>query len=456
MFTLASSATLALSLVSSSPASPPVVGQSEEAATVLFVKGERVHVRPGEVLEDAAVLIQDGRILAVGTDLVAPEGARELSGVVVCAGFIDPWSGFGLDTGSAGDQRTSPATLTTDGLDLYVHPGLRLEVLGSGVTCVRLNAGANSSEGGIGAVVRTHPGPGEEVVLLADSCVATSIGITRGGKGQDAFSALKEVDKLVGSIVDGRNYLRDKNEFKYELEDWQKDITEKEEELEKGFKKAKKDREKDEEEAEEKGKEYKPKKYKEDKQPSLPKFNADKEVMGRVANGELPLVVQVHRSAELRSLLEATARFKRLRLVIAGGTEALVVADELAERKIPVIVWPALLGETRLDELSEADLGLAGRLEEAGVRVLIGTGGGPIGSRDLSLLAALAVGHGLTREGAFEALTLGAAEILDIGDRVGSLESGKDADLLILDGEPLATTTRITHVISNGDLVVGE
>ena len=78
------------------------------------------------------------------------------------------------------------------------------------------------------------------------------------------------------------------------------------------------------------------------------------------------------------------------------------------------------------------------------------------GSRDLPLLAALAVGHGLTRRGAFEALTLGAARTLDASDRIGSLESGKDADLLILDDEPLATTTRITHVISNGDLLVGE
>jgi imidazolonepropionase-like amidohydrolase len=77
-------------------------------------------------------------------------------------------------------------------------------------------------------------------------------------------------------------------------------------------------------------------------------------------------------------------------------------------------------------------------------------------SRDLPLLASLAVGHGLEPERALEALTLGAARALDAGDRIGSLEQGKDADLLVLDGEPLATTTRVQYVISGGELVVGE
>lgn len=455
MFTLASLVTLALGPVATPPVLP-ALAQEDEASTVLFVQGARVYVRPGKVLENAAVLVQDGRIVAVGSDLVAPEGAKSLSGEVVCAGFVDPWSGFGLDSESATDQRTSPATRTTDGRDAYVDPRLTLEVLGAGVTSVRINAGGTSREGGVGALVRNRPDLSDSAIVLSDCCVATSIGLTREGRGRDVFDAIGEIDKLVGSIVDGRNYLRDKNEFKYELEEWEKAIAEKEAELEKDFKKAKKDREKDEEEAEEKGKEYKPKKYKEDKRPSPPRFDEDKEVMGRVANGELPLVVQVHRSAELRGLLEATERFKRLRLVIAGGTEAMTVAEELADRNIPVIVWPAPLGQFRLDEHEQADLGLAGRLEEAGVTVLLGSGGAADGSRDLPLLAALAVGHGLTRRGAFEALTLGAARTLDASDRIGSLESGKDADLLILDGEPLATTTRITHVISNGDLLVGE
>jgi imidazolonepropionase-like amidohydrolase len=423
----------------------------------LVVRGEKVVIRPGEVLENAAVLVQDGLIVAVGTGIETPDGAEEITGKVVCAGFVDAWSSFGVLSDSVRELRSSHGTRTLDALDPYLDPDVRIGVLRSGVTALRVQAAGQAAEGGVGAFVRNHPGlPPEDTTLLEDCCVAVSVGITRQGRGVDTFDRIAEVDKVVGALNDGLAYLKSHNEYKYELEEWQKAIAEKEKELEKDFKKAKKDREKDEKEAEEKGKEYKPKKYKEDKKPKQPRFDEDKEVMGRVARGELPLVVEAHRAAELRNLLDGTEAFDRLRLIVAGGTEAMSVAGELAERGVPVIVWPQPLGANRLDELEQADLALAGRLQEAGVTVLLGTGATPSSqTRDLPLLASLAVGHGLEREKALEALTLGAARALDVSDRIGSLEQGKDADLLVLDGEPLSTTTRVQYVVSGGDVVVG-
>jgi imidazolonepropionase-like amidohydrolase len=422
---------------------------------VLFVRGEKVYVTPLNVIENGAVIVEDGHIVAVGRELEVPAGAVEISGRVVCAGFVDAWGAFGVDGASLEDLRTTYATRTVDALDPYADPELRAELLKAGVTALRLSAGGRAAEGGLGALVRNQAD--EAVVLLADCCVAASVGVVREGRGQDPFDRLAEIDKLVGAIADGQTYLEAKNEHKYELEEWQKAIAEKTAELEKDFKKAAKEREKDEQEAKDEGKEYKPKRYKEDKRPHPPRFDPDKEVLARVADGELPLVVQAHRAAELRNLLQGTEKFARLRLIVAGGTEAMAVAQELAERDIPVIVWPIPIGQQRIDELEQADLALAGELEQAGVRVLFGSGGmHPLASRDLPLLAALAVGHGLERERALEALTLGAAEALDAGDRIGSLEQGKDADLLVLDGEPLATTTRVLYVISGGELVVVE
>jgi imidazolonepropionase-like amidohydrolase len=136
------------------------------------------------------------------------------------------------------------------------------------------------------------------------------------------------------------------------------------------------------------------------------------------------------------------------------------VASDGAQRHIPVIVWPAPQGKqqesgapTRL-ELQQADPALAGALEERGVEVLIGSGGAlPSGTRDLPYLAALAVGHGLEREAALAALTTRPARVLDVADRVGSLEAGKQADVLVLSGDPLSTTARVQFVIAGGDLV---
>ena len=452
---------LALLALPVSPAPPPLTHDRtgiDPAAEdhVLFLRADRLVVRPGVELEGAAVLIQDGVILDVGSDLQAPEGARVLEGAVVCAGFLDPWSVLGLDEGSAGDPSTSASTRSADGLDFYSAPLEREAALRAGVTAVRAQVGVHARFGGIGAVVRTAGrAGGSGAVVLEDSCVNAAVAVTRDGRTMDVFERAGEVDRVISTLESGRSYLESQIEYEHELEEWRKAIAEKEKELEKDFKKAKKDRDKEIEKAEEKGKEHKEKRYKEEKKPKAPRYNPDDEVMARVANGELPLVVEVHRAVELKKLLEGTEKFDRLRLVLAGGTEAMAVADVLAERQIPVIVRPVPMGAERDSEYQAADLGLAGELDGAGVPVLLGSGPGQRGAtRDLPLMAALAVGHGLDTQAAFHALTLGAARALDVSDRLGSIELGKDADLLVLDGDPLSSTTRVQYVISGGEVVV--
>ena len=450
--------------------------QDEASSETLFIRAEKVIVRPGHVLEPGQVVVRDGQIHAVGSALQAPEGATQIDGKVVCAGFIDAWSAMGVDSRALNEAATNMATRTADAIDLFSNAHLREEALRAGVTGARVQVGSSAAQSGIGTFVRLTDASRENAILLEDSNAAANVGLSREGGGQfirdadgsfrfvsgpqaiDPFERLNQVDRLIGAIESGRKYHQDVIEYRYELEEWQKAIKEKEEELEKDFKKAKKARDKDKKKAEEDGKEYKEKKYSEDKKPKAPKSDPIKHAFGRVANGELPLIVQVHRSAEIRALLEGTRKFDRLRLIVAGGTEAGDSAEELKERKIPVVVWPALLGATgkgEYDEYDQHDLSLAGRLHDAGVQVLIGSGGGVArATRDVPIMAAQAIGHGLDRDAAFRALTLGAARALDVADRVGSVERGKDADLLILDGEPLVTTTRVNYVIAGGDVVV--
>ncbi len=434
-------------------AQPAIAGVSSDHGT-LVIKGGKVIVRPGKVLENAQVLIQDGRIIAVGPTVEAPADAHVIEGAVVCAGFIDPWSSLGLSSRAVTDRNTGPATRSVDAFDRYESAHNLTECLRAGVTSLRVQAGSTLQVGGIGAVVRTDPTADTAVaVVLADSNAASAIGLSERGRTRDVFDRVSDVDKLRDRLEAGRKYREDEVEYRHDLEAWQEAIAKEEEKLEKDFKKAKKARDKKVDDAEEDGKEFKEKKYKEDKKPRRPKYDADKSAFARVVNGELPLVVTAHRAAELRELLSATEPFGRLRLVIAGGTEALSVADQLAKRRIPVLVWPAPLGRLNADELDGHDLSLAGRLRAKGVKVLLGSGGS-INSRDLPMLAEVAIGHGLDREDAFAALTYDAARALDVADRIGSVQRGRDADLLILDGDPLMSSTRVHYVVSAGRIVV--
>jgi len=450
--------------------------QVEEAPTTYVLRAEQLVVRPGHVREGASVLVRDGRIVRVGgSDMELPEGAVELRGKVVCAGFLDPWSALGVESGTLGDSRMEEAAHTVDGLDFYANDHLREEALRAGVTLARVQSAWQAPTGGVGAVVRLDPAAdtADSAVVLADADLSAALGLSvdqgsrfvrnadgtfemvSGKRPIDVFDRVSAVDKLVANLEAGRAYRRSELQYEHELAEWQEAITEKTEELEKDFKKAKKARDKDLEKAKEDGKELKEKKYKEDRKPKAPKVDARKAVLARVAEGELPLVVEVHRAGELRNLLHATEGFTRLRLILAGATEVGPMASELAERGIPVIVWPSLRGTGAEDEFAGGDLGLAATLRAAGVEVLLGTGGRDgRATRDLPLLAQLAVGHGLSREDAFHALTLGAARAFDVADRLGSVEPGKEADLLILDGHPLEASTRVQYVLCGGRLAV--
>ena len=415
----------------------------------IVIEAGRVIVRPGEELEEVKILVQDGLILAVGKDITAPADAQVVQAPVVCAAFLDGWTSVGIDRGSLAELSSSADTRTLDGWNPYDHSEARAEALRGGVTVARVQAAARASVGGVGAVVRLSAERDGQVVS-EDACVAATIGVNRGGRRVDIFDRVGEVDRLVGLLGRAKSY--DQSWIKYEAEfaEWEEAIKKKTAELEEDFKKAKKKRDKEIKEAEEKGKEHKEERYKEDKQPRRPKLDPDMATLARAVNGEVPLVVEVHRAEEIRALLNKTAEFPRLRLVIAGGTEAVALAATLKERDIPVICWPGpRSGE---EEWSEHDLALAGRLEAAGVDVLIGSGGGGF-PRELRMLAALAVGHGLSPEAALAAITTEAAAAFDLGAQLGAVERGKQAELVLLSSDPLDTTSRVIGVVTAGRLV---
>lgn len=424
-------------------------GAADEAAEAkpehVFVTADKVIVRPGKVLEPGHVLVRDGVIIAVGQGLEAPEGATLLKGKVVCAAFLDPWSSLGLTSAARADRGSDAATRSVDGYDPSATLGPVREAAHAGVLNARVQVGARTAIGGLGALVSTVEG---EMPLLSDAGVGANLTL-----GEDAIERIEDVDKLVGEIESGLKYDQSMVEYRSEMEAWEKEIADLEKKLEKDFKKAKKDRDKKVKEAKEKGKEHKDKSHKDPKRPRKPKYNPEDEVFARVATGEIPLVVHAERASVLRELLKGLKPFPSVRLVVAGGTQAMHVAEELAERRVPVIVYPNPEGARSMGVREGQGLALAAELDEAGVPVLIGSGG-TTAARDLPLLAALAVGHGLDADKALAAITSGAARYLDCADQIGSVQRGRSADLLVLDGDPLSSTTRVEYALSAGRVVV--
>jgi imidazolonepropionase-like amidohydrolase len=161
-----------------------------------------------------------------------------------------------------------------------------------------------------------------------------------------------------------------------------------------------------------------------------------------------PLFTAANREEDIRDAIAFADRVK-VRMVLTGGQEAALVAPLLKEKEIPVIVGSIQTLPSREDMFHAATYQLAGELAKAGVKVAFATGDNT-NVRLLPYHAALSVAWGMPREEALKALTINAAEILGIEERVGGLAAGKDATLFIAKGDPLEVRTQITDVVIAG------
>ncbi len=169
--------------------------------------------------------------------------------------------------------------------------------------------------------------------------------------------------------------------------------------------------------------------------------------------GEVPVRIVAHRPDDILAALRLAREFD-LRLVVDVASGAHQVAGHLAEAGVPVVVGPSMEGHGGGGplELFAHTPWNAGRLYAAGVPVAFSTDGS--GGRSVTLEALLAVGHGVPAGAALHAATLGAAQILGVDDRLGSIEAGKDADLVLWDGEPISTWSEARIVVVGGEVVV--
>ena len=183
------------------------------------------------------------------------------------------------------------------------------------------------------------------------------------------------------------------------------------------------------------------------------------EALARTLDGGLPVIVRADEKRDVEAAV-AFAEEQGIEMILAGGRDAWKVKELLAEKGTPVILGFVLSLPPEDDAPYDRPFRTAGELRAAGVEIAFGSGagggfgpGGPHDARTLPYEAANAVAYGLPHEEALKALTLYPARILGVDDRLGTIEAGKVANLMVTDGDPLAITTQVRHVIIAGKVV---
>ena len=180
-----------------------------------------------------------------------------------------------------------------------------------------------------------------------------------------------------------------------------------------------------------------------------------REAMARVIRRETPLLITAHRAQDILSALRLAQEFN-IRIVLDGVAEGYLVTEEIKRAGVPVIVHPTMYRAT--GETENLSMETAGTLRRAGILVALQSGFESYVPKTRVVLfeAALAAANGLQPQEALALITIDAARLLGIANRVGSLEVGKDADLALFDGDPLEHTTHVKGVIINGQVVSEE
>ena len=182
--------------------------------------------------------------------------------------------------------------------------------------------------------------------------------------------------------------------------------------------------------------------------------NAKHEALILALEGKVPMIFAAHRSDDLQTALRLAQEFNLVSTRLDLATEGYLMADRLAEAKVPVVVHPTMQRAGSI-ETYNSQLANAAVLADHKVPMAIGSGfeGYVPKTRVLRYEAAMAMIHGLGYERALEAVTIDPARILNINDRVGSLDAGKLADLVLYDGDPFDHATHVTHTLIDGRIV---
>jgi len=388
----------------------------DPAAPPLAVFGDTVYTMAGPPIERGVVLIDRGRITHVGSalDVPIPPDAARLRAAVVTPGLLDAHTAVGL-TGFLNQEQDQDQLDTGEpiqpelrAIDSY-NPRERLVawLRGFGFTTLHTGHAPGALVSGQTMVVKTAGGSADEAAILPVAMVAVTLGddARPDDEKKSPGTRSKAVAMLRGELVKTQDYLR-----KRDLADPEK----------------------------------------------RPDRDLRREVFADVLRGALPLLVTVNRATDIDAALRIAAEF-RIRIVLDSAAEAYLVADRIKAAGVPVIVHPTMrrggMGETE-----NISFETAATLRAKGIPIALQSGyEGYVPKTRVALFeAAIAAANGLTTEQALAAITVDAATILGVADRVGALKPGLDGDVALFDGDPFEYTTHCVGVVVDGTVVSNE
>ncbi len=431
-----------------------VVSVVSAGAEMLAIHAGRIITVSGDEIENGVVLVENGKIKAVGVanEILIPGDAQKIdaSNKTIIPGLIDSQSRLFLMDSELNQRSGAVEYNILDAIDSFSDD--YKQVLAQGVTSVCVVPVSPSPIAGTAAVLKLN---GErspaKMLLKGNVALKVSIGLSSGSVSS-SLMRLEQYASLRETFIAAKSYLKRLEKYEHQVAEYEK---KKKEAKEKEAKKKAEDKKEDKPQPDKPAKPAKPEP--ELKRPKKFPENATYELLVKVLRRKIPLRVEAHRVDDIRHALRLAQEYD-FSLILDKCTQGHLVADEISKHKrnVGVIAGPVTTSLVNMPTLEyvDHDSASAGIMSRKGIQVAIGTSARDgTGSKFLLPSAAMAVAGGMDADMALRAVTLTAAEILGVADRVGSIDVGKDADIVVLSGGPLESFTQVEMVLIQGKKV---
>lgn len=383
---------------------------------MLAITNGKIYTVSNEIINNGTILIDNGKISQIGQDIKIPEGAQviDAGGKNIMPGFIDAHchvgiceDGLGME-GNDGNEVTDPITPHLRAID-GINPIDKSfeEAYKSGITCLATGPGSANIIGGQFVAMKTYGRRIEDMIVKEPIAIKAALGENPkrvyGGQNKAPITRMATAAMLRDTLFKAKIYMGKKEAVNYDLL-------------------------------------------------KMPKFDMKMEAMEKVIKKEIPLKIHAHRADDILTAIRIGKEFD-INITVDHCTGGHLVADFIAEEGVDVVVGPSMMFRSKV-EVSELTFETPAILSKAGVKIAIMTDCPATPIQYLPYFVGLAIKFGLDEKEALKAITINAAEILGIDNRVGSLEVGKDGDLIIVDGDPfLDINNRLMATIIDGKVV---